>query len=98
MNVDQSCGTEAFLITYCPDTVQALCLLSLKLTLSAYRQRWSVRRLDIFHFRKCFYQETMSKASDEQMQRMNERSSFASELFSRTFLYLVFKTFSTRAG
>jgi hypothetical protein len=35
MSVNQSCGTDAFLIESCPDVVQVLYLLSLKLTLSA---------------------------------------------------------------
>jgi hypothetical protein len=35
MNLNQRCGTDAFLIKSCPAVVQALDILSLKLTLSA---------------------------------------------------------------
>jgi hypothetical protein len=37
VNVNQSCGIDAFLIKSCPPVVQALYLLSLKLTSSAYQ-------------------------------------------------------------
>jgi hypothetical protein len=38
MNLNHSCGHDAFLIKPCPDVVQALYLLSLKLTLIAYQR------------------------------------------------------------
>jgi hypothetical protein len=37
MNLNQSFGTDAFLIESCPAVVHTLYILSLKLTLSAYQ-------------------------------------------------------------
>jgi hypothetical protein len=37
MDHNQSCGTDAFLTELCPAVVQALYLLSLKLTLCSYQ-------------------------------------------------------------
>jgi hypothetical protein len=55
MELFESCGIDVFLIKSSPAVVQALYLLSLKLTLSAYQTEMAcIRRLDIFHFRKCF--------------------------------------------
>jgi hypothetical protein len=56
MKFNDSCGTDAFRIESCPAAVQALCLLSLKLTLSACQTETPcVCRLEIFYFRKCFF-------------------------------------------
>jgi hypothetical protein len=56
MNLNDSCGTDVFLTESSPAVVQALYLLSLKLTLSAHRTEMTcIRRLDIFHCRKCFF-------------------------------------------
>jgi hypothetical protein len=52
MNLNGSCGIDAFLIESCP----ALYLLSLKLTFKTYKTEMSrIRSLDIFHIRKCFF-------------------------------------------
>jgi hypothetical protein len=68
MNLNQSCGTDTFLIKSYTDVVQTLYLLPLKLTKQAQaRQR-------------------TRKASHKQIQRMNKRSSFVSELFPRNLL------------
>jgi hypothetical protein len=56
MNLNHSCGTNAFLIKFYPDVVQSLYLLSLKLTLSAYQTEIPLCKLDTFHCRKCFSQ------------------------------------------
>jgi hypothetical protein len=37
VNLNQSCGIDAFLIKSCPSEVRAMYLLSLKLTLSPYQ-------------------------------------------------------------
>jgi hypothetical protein len=51
VNLNESCGIDAFLIESCPAVVQALNLLSLKLTSSAYQTEMTcTRRLDIFNF------------------------------------------------
>jgi hypothetical protein len=55
MNLNDNCGIDAFLIEPCPAVVQALYLLSLRFTSSAHQTGMScIRRLDIFHFIKCF--------------------------------------------
>jgi hypothetical protein len=55
MNLNESCGTDAFLIKSCPAVVQALYLLPLKLTLRAYQTEMTcICRLNIFHFRNFF--------------------------------------------
>jgi hypothetical protein len=51
MNHNDTCGTDTFLIESCPAVVQALCLLSLKLTLSAYQtEKTCMRTLDLTYF------------------------------------------------
>jgi hypothetical protein len=37
MNLNHICGTDAYLLKSCPDVVQPFYLLSLKLTLNAYK-------------------------------------------------------------
>jgi hypothetical protein len=50
MNLNGRCGTDGFLIESFPDVVQALYLLPLKLTLSAYQTGMTcICTLDIFH-------------------------------------------------
>jgi hypothetical protein len=57
MNLNYSCGIDAFLTKCCHVMVQALHLLSLTLTLSArHTEMACVRRLDMLLFIKCFLQ------------------------------------------
>jgi hypothetical protein len=56
MILNQNCGIVSLLTESCPTVVQALYVLSLKLTLTARQTEMScVRRLDMFHCRKMFF-------------------------------------------
>jgi hypothetical protein len=56
MNLNESCGTAAFLAESCPAVAQGLYLLSLKLTLSAYQ---TLMTCILFQIRNCFFSYTM---------------------------------------
>jgi hypothetical protein len=62
MKLNECCVTGAFLTETCPMMIQCLYLLSLKLTLSAYQtEMFCIHKLDIFHFRKCFFTDVSAK-------------------------------------
>jgi hypothetical protein len=96
MNLNDSYRVDAFKIKSSPAAVQALLLLSLKLTYGHIRQRWPLRRLDMLHFNFCSHRvnsskhwnKTTSKASHKQMQITNGRRPFASELLPALFVYM----------
>jgi hypothetical protein len=87
---NQSCGPNAVLTESCPAAVQALCLLSLKLTSSVYQTRWRVRRLDIFHFRFSFHTGSHEQSFWQTNANNKGKERFASELFKRILLSLLF--------
>jgi hypothetical protein len=62
MNLNENCGVDAFVMDSYPAVVQALYLLSFKLTLSAYQTEIAcIYRLDIFNFRFFFTDACASK-------------------------------------
>jgi hypothetical protein len=50
MNLNQSYGTDAFLIEFCPAVVQSVYLLSLKLILIAYQTEMACTQISYVSF------------------------------------------------